>query len=429
MTGSSKSVLILSHVFPPSGGAGVQRVLKFVKYLGDYGWRPVVVTPRSPSVPVRDHSYQDDLPPDLALYRLYTPEARAAGGGKGGGKGGDKGSARGGGGLRAGLRRLAGRLLFPDPHVVWLPFALPGTLAAARRHRVRALLASGPPFSIFLPAYLAARRLGLPLVLDFRDDWSGFFNKGFGAREAGWLWRNLVTRLEGRLVGGASLVIGNTPEMCRRLHRLHGGPEEKYVWIPNGFDPDDFRFPPPAPPDDGRLHILYVGTVFQSHPLDDLWQGIELLSPRERRALAVTIVGRAEADQVLDPGLEGLEVKVIPYRPHQEVVRLLGRAHLLLLTLAAIPGLERMVPAKLFEYLAARRPVLALVPRGAASKIVEACQAGAVVPPGRPRDLARLLRQWMQKPPPPLGPPPRFFDRRVLTATLARHLDRLSQGD
>jgi glycosyltransferase involved in cell wall biosynthesis len=289
-------------------------------------------------------------------------------------------------------------------------------------------MASGPPFSTFLPAHLAARRLGLPLVLDFRDDWSGFFNKGFGAREAGRLWRNLVTRLEGRLVRAAALVIGNTPEMCRLLRRLHGGAEDKYAWIPNGFDPDDFRFPPPRPPHDGRLHILYVGTVFQSHPLDDLWQGAALLSAEERRRLAVTIVGRAEADQVLDPGLAGLAVRVIPYRPHREVVRLLGRAHLLMVTLAAIPGLERMVPAKLFEYLAARRPVLALVPRGAASRIVEACRAGTVIPPGRPQELADRLRQWIQEPPPPLGPPPRFFDRRVLTGILARHLDRLSQG-
>ncbi len=419
MKGRDKSVLILSHVFPPSGGAGVQRVLKFVKYLGEFGWRPVVVTPRSPSVPVKDHSYQEDLPPNLALYRLYTPEAGALGGG-----------GRGPGpGLRPRLRHLAGGLLFPDPHVVWLPFALPGTLAAARRHRVRALMASGPPFSSFLPAYLAARRLGLPLVLDFRDDWSGFFSKGFGARQGGWLWRNLVRRLEGRLVRGAALVIGNTPEMCRRLRRLHGGPAHKYAWIPNGYDPQDFRFPPPAPPHDGRLHILYVGTVFQSHPLDDLWRGIELLPPAQRRRLAVTIVGRAEADQVLNPGLPGLEVKVVPYRPHREVVRLMGRAHLLLLTLAAIPGLERMVPAKLFEYLAARRPVLALVPRGAASQIVEACRAGAVVPPGRADELAQRLREWIRQPPAPLGPPPAFFDRRLLTRTLARHLDRLGGGE
>ncbi len=419
MVGRAKSVLILSHVFPPSGGAGVQRVLKFVKYLGEFGWQPVVVTPRSPSVPVKDHSYQDDLPPDLALYRLYTPEAGALGGG----------GRVGGGGLRPRLRRLAGGLLFPDPHVVWLPFALPGTLAAARRHRVRAVLASGPPFSTFLPAYLAARRLDLPLVLDFRDDWSGFFNKGFGAREGGWLWRSLVTRLEGRLVRGAALVIGNTPEMCRRLRRLHGGPEDKYAWIPNGYDPADFCFTPPQPPDDGRLHILYAGTVFQSHPLDDLWQGVEQLSREERRKLAVTIVGRAEADQVLDPGLPGLEVKIVPYRPHREVVRLMGRAHLLLLTLAPIAGLERMVPAKLFEYLAARRPVLALVPPGAAAKIVEACRAGVVIPPGHPGRLAQRLREWIHRPPPPLAPPPRFFDRRVLAGALARHLDHLTPGD
>ena len=414
-----KTCLIISYVFPPTGGAGVQRVLKFVKYLGACGWKPVVVTPRRPSAPVQDHSFDAELPPGLAVHRLPTLEPGLAAN-SGGGAGAPSG-------LKAALRRLAGGLLFPDRHVIWLATALPGTLAAARRHGARAVLVSAPPFSSFLLGRAAARLLGLPLVLDFRDDWSGFFTRGFTARGGGGAWRSMALGLEGSLVRAADRVIGNTPAMNRRLQRLHGGPAEKFVWIPNGFDPEDFSFlqdaPPPAPAE-GRLNLLYTGTVFDSTSLEFLWQGLELLPVDQRRRLAVEIVGRAAPGHVLYPGLEGLKVVARPYEPHARVLRRMASAGALLLTLSDIPGLERVVPAKLYEYLAARRPILAVAPRGEATKIVEACGAGRVAPPGRPQLIAETLLNWLDDPPPRPGPPPKLFDRRRQTALLARVLDQ-----
>ncbi|MBI4798996.1 MAG: glycosyltransferase [Desulfarculus sp.] len=239
----------------------------------------------------------------------------------------------------------------------------------------------------------------------------------------------LVRRLEGFLVHGASRVIGNTPAMTAGLQRRHGGPAAKYVWIPNGYDLEDFAVleDPPAgpPPRDGRpLKLLYTGTVFQSHPLDDLWAAFALLSPAQRQGYEVEIVGRVVPGQMVDPGLEGLSVRVLPYEPHHQVIRRMAGADVLVLTLAGLPGLELMVPAKLFEYLAVRRPVLGVLPRGAASQIVEAAKAGSVVQPGQHRELADLLARWLHEPPAPLAAPPLAFDRRVLAGMLARALDQ-----
>ncbi|MFZ5585546.1 MAG: glycosyltransferase [Thermodesulfobacteriota bacterium] len=416
-----RSLLFISYVFPPSGGAGVQRAVKFVKYLPAQGWRPVVVTPARPSVPLRDPGLLGELPPEVVVRRLVSLEPDAPEGASTSGRAG---------GLSAlgRLKALAGGLLFPDRHVLWLPTALPGALAAARRHQAQAVLVTAPPFSAFLLGWAVSRLAGLPLVLDFRDDWSGFFSKGFAAQGGGRLWRALVRAAEGLCVGAAARVIGNTPEMTARLRRVHGGPAEKYVWIPNGYDPADFAFlrhaPAPPPAGDGRLRLLYTGTVFGSHPLDDLWAGFARLTPAERRRFVVTVVGRVVPGQVVDPGLEGLTVNLLPYEPHQAVVRRMAQADVLLLTLAGLPGLDAMVPAKLFEYLAVGRPVLAIAPFGAAAKIVEATGAGAVVAPGDPAALAARLRAWLADPPRPLGPPPRAFDRRLHTALLARALDQ-----
>ncbi len=407
--------LLISYVFPPTGGAGVQRALKLVKYIGRYGWQPVVLTPRTALVPVQDTSYDRDLPPGLVVRRLPSLEpARQT-----------SGSSTTAKGATARLSRLAPEFLFPDRHVLWLATALPGALAAARRHQVEAVVVTGPPFSSFILGRMVAARTGLPLVLDFRDDWSGFFSKGFTAHGGGPLWRRAVLSLERRLVRRATRVVATTPALCRRLQRLHGGPHTKYAWIPNGYDPEDFAFveqEAPSPPADRRLHLLYAGTVFESHPLDDLWAGTALLSREERGRLALEIMGRAVSGQVLDPGLAGLAVQVRPYLPHDQALRRMARAHALIMTLGDLPGLERMVPAKLFEHLALRRPTLAITPPGAAAAIVEACGAGEWLRPGDAAGVARVLRAWLAEPPARLGPPPSLFDRARLAGSWARVL-------
>jgi glycosyltransferase involved in cell wall biosynthesis len=407
------SFLLISYVFPPVGGAGVQRALKLVKYIGRHGWRPVVCTPRRAVAPVSDESYLADLPPEAVVRRLPNLEPGGGGHGQGAGGGG------------RGLGGLGARLLFPDRYVLWLPAAVYGAARAARRHRARAVVVTAPPFSSFVLGRAVAAAAGLPLVLDFRDDWSGFFSQGWAAHGGGRLWRRLVLSLERRLVRSAARVVATTPDIAHRLRRLHGGPAEKFAWIPNGYDPADVPFagPPPPPPEDGRLHLLYAGTVFQSHPLDDLWAGLGRLSPEMRRRAALTVVGRAVAGQVVDPGLEGLAVRVLPYEPHDRVLERMARSHALVMTLAGLPGLERMVPAKLFEHLAVRRPTLAIVPPGPAAALVREAEAGRVVAPGDGAGAAAVLAEWLQRPPAPLGPPPPQYDRARLAGLWARLLE------
>lgn len=414
-----RRVLLISYVFPPTGGAGVQRALKLVKYLPAFGWEAVVVTPRTPPVPLQDASYARDLPPNLVVRRLPTLEFGGTGGEAAGGPAGPA-SAR---------RRLAGMLsglLFPDPRVLWLPTALPGAMSAARRHRVDAVLATGPPFSVFPLAGAVARLARLPLVLDFRDDWSGYFNRGYrsgGGRLRAWL----TLAAEAALTARAARVTLTTPEAAARMRALHGGPEGKYRLIPNGYDPDDFaglERRPPEPTADGRLHLLYTGTVAAFHPLRPLWEAAARLNPEQRRRLAVTIVGRVVDDgETTDPGLPGLDVRLLPYEPHGRVLRRMAGAHVLLATQAGEPGLERMVPAKLFEYLAARRPVLVVAPPGSAARIVTDAGAGVAVSPDDPARLAEVLAGWIERPPQRLGPPPPLYDRRAIAGVMARVLD------
>ena len=422
-----KRVLIISYVFPPTGGAGVQRVLKFVKYLRYFDWEPIVATPREPYAPLKDPSHEKDLPQGLKVHHLPIINL--------GGKAADAvvGQAKTDlGGVKKLLKEMALSLLFPDHQVVWLATALPGLLRAARKDRAQVIMVTAPPFSSFILGAMAAKILNLPLVLDFRDEWSGFFTKGFKGHGGGAFWRQMVRKLEHSLVGQAGLVIGNTPGMTSRLAATHGGPSKKYVWIPNGYDADDFTSPadedlPPAP-EPGRLNLLYTGTVFESHPLDDLFRGLALMKDQDRQKISLQVVGRVVPGQKTDPGLPDFKVDYLPYEPHDQVLKRMAAADALVMTMADLPGLERMIPAKLFEYLAVKRPVLAISPLGAATAIVEAAGAGQVSLPKDAQGLADILTNWLVGPPTGLANPPLFFERRRLTGELARHLDQLIQG-
>lgn len=419
-----KRLLLIAYLFPPVGGGGVQRPVKFVKYLGGFGWRSLVLTPDRPSAPSRDYSLIRELPPDLSVSHLPSFEPRVSGAG-----GGATGGPAGRGWFRTALKHLALEVLFPDRHVLWLPSALPGALAAGLRFRPDAVMVTAPPFSSFLLGWAVAAFLRLPLVLDFRDEWSGFYAQGYSPTARPGMRARLVRALEGPLVRRAALVTTASEAYAERFRRLYGGPADKYLWIPNGYDPADYRdLPPPRPAEPGRLRLMYSGTIFGVTSLRHLWAGLARLAPEERRRITVSVAGQATDGEVMDPELEGLSVEVLGYLPHEQVIHRLAEADAAVLTLEELPGSERVIPAKVMEYLAVRKPILALTPRGQASRIVEACGAGVVVPPGRPDELADLLRAWLGAPPPPSGPPPALFDRQRLTGLLARALERISGG-
>jgi glycosyltransferase involved in cell wall biosynthesis len=387
-----------------------------------------VATPKAPYAPLRDPSHEKDLPPGLKVHHLPIINL--------GGKAPENATGQnkaGTGSAKKLLKEMALSVLFPDHQVIWLATALPGLLRAARREKAQVVMVTAPPFSSFILGALAAKILKLPLVLDFRDEWSGFFTKGFKGHGGGIFWRQMVRSLEHSLVEKAGLVIGNTPGMTKRLANTHRGMKGKYVWIPNGYDAEDVTFLDREnlahPVEAGKLNLLYTGTVFESHPLDDLFKGFSFLEEKDRQKISLQVVGRVVPGQTTDPGLPGFKVEYLPYVPHDQVLRRMAAADALVMTMADLPGLERMIPAKLFEYLAVKRPVLAISPLGAATAIVEATKAGAVSLPKDAKGLARILTNWLATPPTGLLKTPSFFERRRLTGVLARHLDQLIQGN
>lgn len=408
----SLNALVVSYAFPPVGGAGVQRVLKLVKYLPVHGITPTVLTVENPSVPVRDPSLQRDIPSGVEIVRARTlePSYAAKEGARRATSNADRSFAAR---TRAGLVTFGAGLLVPDPQVLWLPGAQRAMMRRLSRRADDVVFISGPPFSQFCLAPLIRMRRGTAVVLDYRDEWrmaSRAPTSRFGAL------------LERRLLRYAHAVTAATEayrtELCARFSFLD--PASVHA-IENGYDPEDFRTDLPAPSAD-RFVLTYVGTVFSLTTARWLIEAVRLLRAREpalAQLLTLRFVGRiVETEAHHFQGTEEMGVERIGYVEHERAIEEVARGNAAVCILDATPGAERVYPAKIFEIMHLRKPCLVLAPEGALADLVRHHEVGEVVPsrdaPAIALALERMLRAFRAGAAPTTSAPVDVerFDRR-----------------
>ncbi len=420
--------LLVSYAFPPVGGAGVQRVAKLVKYLPEHGVTPAVLTVANPSVPVHDTSLLRDIPASTEIARARTFEPGYAA---------KKAAWTASSSPRSSMmqklvRTAAGfakNALVPDPQILWYPDARRALGARLRRKADDVVVISGPPFSQFLLA-MSAHRAGVPVVLDYRDEWSTV-RSGY-EMTASPIARALGDRLEPALLRRATRVTTATPEFRDELLRTYPFLDPAHVVaIPNGYDRDDLPAARPVPPRD-RFVLTYAGTVFRLTSVRTLMSAIRTLHAREPdlgRVLDVRFLGRiVDTERDAFEGMDRFSVQTAGYVPHDEVVAALSASHLVACVLDDVAGAERIYPAKIFELMMIGRPVLTIAPDGALARLARAHQLGDVV---HPRDepalveaLARRLRAFRDGDV-DVAPAPHSierFDRRALAGEFAQVL-------
>ena len=461
----TRTVMMVAYFFPPLGGVGVQRTLKFATYLGRFGWRPIVLTPRTPAYSVRDESLAAEMPPSLQVERSFCPEpshvpalaARALGAllrrdagsfeqdatpiasgtrptksmatlaGRGADRPGPIHSTlRSAGRLWA---RFVGLVFFPDERVPWFPFAVRSGVRVARGTGIDAIYSSSPPITTHLIARSLAGRLGRPWVADFRDPWIGNAFARPPSRARRWL----QIRLERAIVRAADQIVVASPSMLADFQRRHPERAERFVCIPNGYDRADLSGLPRMLARTGdHFRLVYAGSVYGDRELDLFLAGVELLirrRPEVRDRLHIEFVGwlnvrnqrvaaaYAEADRL------GGVVSYTGFLPRRETLARMASADALLQIIADDPGKEVVVGAKLPEYLAFNLPILAVVPEGDARRLLEELEWGIAVDP-RPDAVAAGLERLLVSPRPdrPADPSGRY-DRVAQTGHLAGILD------
>ena len=404
--GCPKRLLFVSYPFPPVGGAGVQRTTKFVKYLPHYGWRASVLTVANPSVPAFDESLAADVPPETVVCRAktwepsYALKSKVAAGVGGPGRGVS---------VRRMVKGIAQRItkgvLQPDAQILWAPGAIREGLRLLRRVEHDAIVATGPPFSSFLIGAVLARKTGLPLVLDYRDEWD-LSNAYWENRRLGPLSRRIQSHLQARVVRAAKVLVATTRHSARALAaiRAHAGGSAAVRFIYNGFDPEDFAGgPPPGVERPGRYRLSYIGTLWELTTVAGLVRAVQLLSQREPTLAAdlqLVFAGRRTGpQQQLLEGLKGLPCEVIehPYVDHARAVELLWSSDGLCALLSDLPNAGRVVPAKLFEYMACRKPILSVAPRGELWDLLEDYPARSRHTPDDAEGIADALAREIRR--------------------------------
>lgn len=431
-------VLLVSYYFPPMGGAGVQRVLKFAKYLPSFGIRPLVLTAEDAGY-VQDASLLAEVPAGMTISRVSfqpllqrlrgvapaqapSPAAPAAPPWRRA--------------LKDGLLRVYANCHWPDDRAGWARRARAAGDALIERERPDLILSSAPPMSTHALAAGLARRHGLPWVMDYRDLWTE--NPAYAA--AAWR-RRLDRHCESRWFDQAAGLITVTPSWQQLLQQRLGG-RCLVRFIPNGYDEADFAglAPPEAR---GERVLTHTGTFYGPRGPGTLLEGLRRLliaQPAAAARLRLRLLGNmggrfAELLAGFErehPGVLQLQA----YVPHLQALQAMGDADALLLVVgageraAARATVAGTLPGKLFEYLRSGRPIFLLGdPEGDAARILRAHAAGWVVDETDPAAIAAGLARWWNGPTPdaPAGANVAGFERHALTGELARFLRDCAQ--
>ena len=399
-----KKVLMVAYAFPPVGGAGVQRIVKFIKYLNEFCWSADAVSVQNPSVPLVDDSLRRELPSDCTVFRSKTFEPSYAV------KSSVKNSSDGKMSLKSWLvdsaKKCANSILLPDAQLLWWPhtFFLIRKLLKGRSYSV--IFVSGPPFSTFPLVVFVAKLHGIPAIVDYRDEWS-FSRDNWENSAKTPLARLIDSWMENYVVRNAMAITVASPEYELSLKDRFPAADGKIITITNGYDPADFAgidFFQEKDNKDGSVTILYTGTVWRATSFQGLLEGIRILAHADLAAskkLVLRIVGRIVPEElpVIAEMQHYIHVETIDYLPHTEIFKEMAAADVLLLTLSDLPGAGKIIPGKTFEYLAAPLPVLAIVPNGVTADIVRNEKNVSTALPGDHNSICNFLRNILNEPP------------------------------
>lgn len=445
-------VLWLAYFFPPLGGGGCQRTLKLVRYLDPLGWSSTVVTVRDPDYWILDPSLAAEIPSDAEVIRVRALTAqrllaltrdlgRRIGGGAAAAVEEPQGARRRG--LFRALRRAQSWVTIPDGYVGW---ARAAGRAASRRIAaggIDAVWTTSSPESAHVAGLSLKRRHRLPWVADFRDPWVGRVTYAPPSR-----WHDARHRaLEGAVVREADRVTVVSEAMAALYRERYPAlPADRFVVLPNGADPDDWRraeagtFASTAADraaDAGRFVLLHAGQLAHRPTARTLLEGARraiAADPSLAPSLRIRFLGGNEEIAAGDPLVRSLGsvVSLDPSRPHLEALAAMRRADALVLLGHGGRADRVLYTGKIYEYLTSGRPVLAVLDEGPAAELLRSAGLEAPFSSGDAAGVAAWLadavRSWREGGRPSVAVPEglrRGWDRQFLAVRAAEILSQV----
>lgn len=356
-------VLVITYYWPPAGGPGVQRWLKFVKYLGEYGVEPIIYTPSNPNYPLTDKSLEKEIPEGIKVIKrsIFEPYKLASMLSKKDTQNMSRGLIREKEQslVEKALLWIRGNMFVPDARKFWVKPSVKYLQKFISEEGIEVIITTGPPHSLHLIGSQLKKLPGVKWIADFRDPWTGI---GYHEKlKPGKRARKLHKSLEKKVLQEADVVLATSKTTAKELSLIAGRTIET---ITNGFDEVDIMEHPASE----KFCLSHIGSLLTGRDPEILW---EVLGDMVREVegfqehLEIMLVGAVSEDVLVSIKKAGIDehVRLVGYVSHDKALELQREARVLLLLEIDAKITRGIIPGKLFEYMAAQRPIIAIGPK------------------------------------------------------------------
>ena len=359
-----KRALIITYYWPPAGGPGVQRWLKLVTYFKEFGIEPIVYIPENPHYPLVDKSILSEVPKGIEIlrYPIKEPYGFAKVFSK-------KKTKQISSGIITNKKQslieklmlwVRGNFFIPDARIGWVKPSVAYLQKYIAENQVDVIITSGPPHSLHLIGSNLKELLGVKWIADFRDPWTTIhYHKSLQLSKSS---EDKHKKLEAQVLNNADRVVVTSPSTKKEFETITETPIEV---ITNGYD-----FSEKINRNlDTSFSIVHIGSLLSERNPTILWEVLSEICKESElftKALNIKLVGTVSEDVIKSIKKFGLHnnCDVMGYVSHKKAMQLQHNAQVLLMLEIDRPETRAIIPGKLFEYLAAKRPILALGPKG-----------------------------------------------------------------
>ena len=372
-----KKVLIITYYWPPAGGSGVQRWLKFSKYLRDFEIEPIIYTVKNPSYPILDDSLLSEIPEGIEIVKQKIFESNSLLS-----IFGSTSKKESAGFLNPNptffgkiIQYIRANYFIPDARKFWIQPSVNFLSNYLENNHIDAIITTGPPHSMHIIGLELKKKLGIKWISDFRDPWTeiDYFQQLPLTKKATKKHHDLeqeVLRKSDMVV-----VVGETMKEKFLKHT------KRIEVLTNGFDSNENSLTQEL---DQKFSITHVGLMNSDRNPTILWKVLNEISntnPNFKNDLRIKLIGKLDDAVIQDLKVfDHNTIETIPYLDHKDVSKYQASSQVLLLSINEVPSAKGIITGKIFEYLLAKRPILAIGPEdGDAAMILKNTNAGTIV--------------------------------------------------
>lgn len=435
-----RKVLIITYYWPPAGGPGSQRAVKFAKYLPQFGWQPVILTVEKGEFPYIDHSLEKDISLNVKIYRAKSWEPflfykKLTG------RQDDESlpvgflTDRKSGFTEKMASWIRANLFVPDARIGWIPFATRQAMQIVREENIDLIFSSSPPHSLQSIAKKLKKKTGLPWVADFRDRWTDI--RYYQVLKRTGITKKIDSILEKRILISADCVTATSEGFLRNFEEKIKPVTQAFHFLPNGYDEDDFADIPKR--ESPEFQILHAGNLIAQQNPQVLWNSLAKLFESDtkiKKSLRVRFIGKVHDSIVKSVHAKGLSdaVQYDNYMPHKEVLKELKKASILLAVTPDISDNRSIVLGKIYEYIGTGKPMLIIgPPDGDAARIISAFSNSTICDYTDEKHclefVSNIFNKWREsnRVPETSEEQRSPYSRKRIAKTLAEIFDSLSQ--